>query len=43
MTAVDPLGDSGEDSSRYTVWLDFEAPEGVLPGMHATVQGLPSA
>lgn len=43
VTAVDPLGDSGEDSSRYTVWLDFEAPEGVLPGMHATVQGLPSA
>ena len=43
VTAVDPLGDGGEETSRFAVWLDFEAPDGVLPGMHATVQGGPSA
>lgn len=37
VTAVGALGDGG-DVSRYTVWLDFEAPQGVLPGMHATVE-----
>lgn len=36
VTAVGALGD-GSDVSRYDVWLDFDAPQGVLPGMHATL------
>lgn len=43
VTAVDPLGNSDGENSRYTVWLDFEAPDGVLPGMHATVQATSGA
>ncbi len=35
--SVSPLGD-GSDVSRYDVWLAFDAPKGVLPGMHATVE-----
>ena len=36
VTAVGALGD-GSDVSRYDIWLDFDAPQGVLPGMHATL------
>lgn len=28
---------SNEDTSKYTVYLDFDVPAGILPGMHATV------
>ncbi len=37
VTAVSPLGTDGE-ISKYTVYLDFEAPEGVWIGMHAMVE-----
>ncbi len=37
VTSVSPLGAEAE-VSKYTVYLDFEAPEGVWPGMHATVE-----
>ncbi|MEG1775931.1 MAG: biotin/lipoyl-binding protein [Clostridia bacterium] len=35
--AIGALG-SAEDMSRYSVYLDFEAPVGVMLGMHATVE-----
>ena len=37
VTAVSPLG-TAEDVSRYAVYLAFDAPEGVWPGMHATLE-----
>ena len=37
VTAISPLG-TAEDVSRYTVYLAFDAPEGVWPGMHATLE-----
>ena len=37
VTAVSALGEDDGEASRYAVWLDFDAPEGTLPGMHATV------
>ncbi len=37
VASISPLG-SDEDPSRYTVYFDFEAPQGVLLGMHATVE-----
>lgn len=36
--SVSPLGSAGGDVSTYTVRLSFDAPEGVWPGMHATVE-----
>lgn len=35
--SVSPLG-TAEDVSRYAVYLAFDAPEGVWPGMHATLE-----
>lgn len=37
VASVSPLG-SQDDTSKYTVYFDFDAPEGVLIGMHATVE-----
>ena len=37
VASVSPLG-SEEDTSRYAVYFDFEAPQGVLIGMHGTVE-----
>lgn len=37
VASVSPLG-SQEDTSKYTVYFDFEVPQGVLIGMHATVE-----
>lgn len=39
VAAVGVLGTAG-DVSTYPVYLSFDAPEGVLPGMHATVEGI---
>lgn len=39
VTGVGALGSGGEVST-YPVYLSFEAPEGVLLGMHATVEGI---
>lgn len=33
---------SGSEVSLYPVYLSFDAPEGVLLGMHATVEGIPA-
>ncbi len=38
VTAISPLGTAGSDVSTYTVRLSFPVPEGVWPGMHATVE-----
>lgn len=35
--AISPLGSEG-DVSKYEIRMGFEAPEGVWPGMHATVE-----
>lgn len=37
VASISPLG-TEEDTSRYTVYFDFEAPQGVWIGMHATVE-----
>lgn len=37
VTAISPLGIAG-DVSRYEMRLAFDAPEGVWPGMHATLE-----
>ncbi|MEG1470861.1 MAG: biotin/lipoyl-binding protein [Clostridia bacterium] len=38
VTAISPMGaDAGEGVSKYKVYLDFEAPNEVWIGMHATV------
>lgn len=37
VTAISPLG-TNEDISRYTVYLSFEAVDGVWPGMHAMLE-----
>ncbi len=37
VASISPLG-TQEDVSRYKVYLDFEAPQGVMLGMHATVE-----
>ena len=37
LASISPLG-TDEDISRYSVYFDFEVPEGVMPGMHATLQ-----
>lgn len=38
VTSISPLGtDDGEESS-YTVYLAFENAEGILPGMHVTIE-----
>lgn len=37
VTAISPLGAQG-DVSKYTVRLAFDAPQGVWPGMHATLE-----
>ena len=37
LASIAPLG-TDEDISRYSVYFDFEVPEGVMLGMHATVQ-----
>lgn len=37
VASISPLG-TNEDTSRYKVYFDFDAPEGVLLGMHATVE-----
>lgn len=37
VASISPLG-SEEDTSRYAVYFDFEAPAGVLLGMHGTVE-----
>ena len=39
VTGIGVLGADG-DVSTYPVYLTFEAPEGVLLGMHATVEGM---
>ncbi len=39
VTGVGALGSGGEVST-YPVYLSFDAPEGVLLGMHATVEGI---
>ncbi len=39
VTGTGSVGSSG-DVSTYPVYLTFEAPAGVLPGMHATVEGM---
>ncbi|MBQ8149942.1 MAG: HlyD family efflux transporter periplasmic adaptor subunit [Clostridia bacterium] len=39
VTAVGALGAAG-DVSTYPVYLTFDVPAGVLPGMHATVEGI---
>lgn len=39
VTGIGVLGAAG-DVSTYPVYLSFEAPEGVLLGMHATVEGM---
>ena len=39
VTSTGVLGATG-DVSTYPVYLRFEAPEGVLLGMHATVEGM---
>ena len=38
VTAISPLGSSGSDVSTFEVRLAFTAPEGVWPGMHATLE-----
>ncbi len=37
VSAISPLG-SDEDPARYKVYLDFDAPDGVMIGMHATAE-----
>jgi hypothetical protein len=39
VTGIGILGASG-DVSTYPVYLAFDAPDGVLLGMHATVEGI---
>ena len=38
VTAVSPLGSVSGEESVYTVRLSFAVPEGVWPGMHATIE-----
>ena len=38
VASISPLGTDQGDESSYTVYLTFEAAEGVLPGMHATIE-----
>lgn len=38
VSAISPLGTTGSDISAYTVRLSFDVPDGVWPGMHATVE-----
>ncbi len=38
VTAISPIGTTGGDVSTYTVRLTFTVPEGVYPGMHATLE-----
>lgn len=38
VASISPLGATGSDVSTYTVRLAFEAPDGVWPGMHATLE-----
>ena len=38
VTSVSPLGTTAGDASTYTVRLSFAVPEGVWPGMHATIE-----
>ena len=38
VSAISPLGAVGSDMSTYTVRFAFTVPEGVWPGMHATLE-----
>lgn len=38
VTAISPLGTAASDVSTYTVRLSFTVPQGVWPGMHATIE-----
>ena len=38
VTFVSPLGTVQGDETTYTVRLSFDVPEGVWPGMHATLE-----
>ena len=38
VSAISPLGAVGSDMSTYTVRFAFTIPEGVWPGMHATLE-----
>lgn len=38
VSSISPLGTTGSDISAYTVRLSFDVPDGVWPGMHATVE-----
>lgn len=38
VTSISPLGSVSGDESTYTVRLSFAVPQGVWPGMHATIE-----
>ena len=38
VTAISPLGSVSGDETVYTLRLSFAVPDGVWPGMHATIE-----